>query len=240
MALCCDAEGAPRLHLSSGFAACRSGFRVQPSREAMANTFGKLFAITTWGESHGAAVGVVIDGCPARLPLSEADIQPDMDRRKPGQSSITSPRKEKDEVEILSGVFEGRTTGAPVSMLVRNKDARPGAYDEMREKYRPSHADFAYMAKYGLRDHRGGGRSSARETVGRVAAGAVARKLLSHAGPVEIRAFVTRVQDIEMPASAEFPTMAEVDATPVRCPDPATAAAMIGRIEDARSDGDSV
>ncbi len=206
----------------------------------MPNTFGKLFSITTWGESHGAAVGVVIDGCPAGMPLSEADIQPDMDRRKPGQSSITTPRKEGDVIEILSGVFEGKTTGAPVSMLVRNKDARPGAYDEMREKYRPSHADFTYMAKYGHRDHRGGGRSSARETVGRVAAGAVARKLLSHAGRVEIRAFVTRVQDIEMPASAEFPTMAQVDATAVRCPDPAAAAAMIRRIEDARSDGDSV
>jgi chorismate synthase len=206
----------------------------------MPNTFGKLFSITTWGESHGAAVGVVIDGIPAGMPLSEADIQPDMDRRKPGQSSITTPRKEGDVIEILSGVYEGKTTGAPVSMLVRNKDARPGAYDEMKEKYRPSHADFTYMAKYGHRDHRGGGRSSARETVGRVAAGAVARKLLSSIGPIEIRAFVTRVQDIEMPTSPEFPTLAQVDATAVRCPDPATAAAMIKRIEDARSDGDSV
>jgi chorismate synthase len=130
----------------------------------MPNSFGTLFRITTWGESHGAAVGVVIDGCPPRLPLSEGDIQGDLDRRKPGQSDITSPRKEKDKVEILSGVFEGRTTGAPVSMLVRNSDARPGAYDEMREKFRPSHADFTYQAKYGIRDHRGGGRSSARET----------------------------------------------------------------------------
>ena len=115
MALCCDAEGAPRLHLSSGFAACRSGFRVQPSREAMANTFGKLFTISTWGESHGAAVGVVIDGCPPRLPLAESDVQADLDRRRPGQSDIVSPRKEKDTVEILSGVFEGKTTGAPAA-----------------------------------------------------------------------------------------------------------------------------
>jgi chorismate synthase len=208
----------------------------------MPNTFGKLFTISTWGESHGAAVGVVIDGCPARLPLSEADIQPDLDRRKPGQSAITTPRKEGDVVELLSGVFEGRTTGAPISMLVRNKDARPGAYDEMREKFRPSHADFTYLAKYGLRDHRGGGRSSARETVGRVAAGAVARKILAHAGPVEIRAYVTRIHDIALQEGpdGEFPTLAQVDATPVRCPDPDTAAAMILRIEEARSQGDSV
>ncbi|HXN35272.1 MAG TPA: chorismate synthase [Opitutaceae bacterium] len=208
----------------------------------MPNTFGKLFTISTWGESHGAAVGVVIDGCPARLPLSEADIQPDLDRRKPGQSAITTPRKEGDVVEILSGVFEGRTTGAPISMLVRNKDARPGAYDEMREKFRPSHADFTYLAKYGWRDHRGGGRSSARETVGRVAAGAVARKILSLAGQVEIRAFVTRVSDIEMPPGSEgdFPTVAQVDATAVRCPHPATAEAMIRRIAEVRSQGDSV
>src|ERR1700691_3885466 len=195
MALCCDAEGAPRLHLSSGFAACRSGFRVQPSREAMANTFGKLFTISTWGESHGAAVGVVIDGCPPRLPLGEVDIQGDLDRRRPGQSDIVSPRKEQDKVEILSGVFEGRTTGAPISMLVRNSDARPGAYDEMRDKFRPSHADFTYQAKYGIRDNRGGGRSSARETIGRVPAGAVARKILSLAGAVEIRAYVARLHD---------------------------------------------
>jgi chorismate synthase len=208
----------------------------------MPNTFGKLFTISTWGESHGAAVGVVIDGCPARLPLGEADIQGDLDRRRPGQSGIVSPRKEPDRVEILSGVFEGKTTGAPIMMLVRNADARPGAYDEIREKFRPSHADFTYLAKYGFRDHRGGGRSSARETIGRVASGAVARKILSLAGAVEIRAFVTRVHDIGLPAGAaeRFPTLAEVDATPVRCPDPATAAAMIRRIEEVRSQGDSV
>ncbi len=208
----------------------------------MPNTFGKLFTISTWGESHGAAVGVVLDGCPPGLPLSEADIQPDLDRRRPGQSDLVTPRKEKDLVEILSGVFEGKTTGAPVSMLVRNSDARPGAYDEMREKFRPSHADFTYMAKYGLRDHRGGGRSSARETIGRVAAGAVARKILSLAGAVEIRAYVARVHDISLPPGSDdtFPSLAEVEATPVRCPHPATAAAMIRRIEEARSQGDSV
>jgi chorismate synthase len=208
----------------------------------MPNTFGKLFTISTWGESHGAAVGVVIDGCPPKLPLGEEDIQPELDRRRPGQSDIVSPRKEQDTVEILSGVFEGRTTGAPLSMLVRNSDARPGAYDEIREKFRPSHADFTTQAKYGIRDHRGGGRSSARETIGRVAAGAVARKILSLAGQVEIRAYVTRIHDIALPPRAvgAFPTLAEVDASPVRCPDPKTAAAMIKAIEGARSHGDSV
>jgi chorismate synthase len=208
----------------------------------MPNVFGKLFTISTWGESHGAAVGVVIDGCPPRLPLGEADIQPDLDRRRPGQSDIVSPRKEQDTVEILSGVFEGRTTGAPISMLVRNSDARPGAYDEMKEKFRPSHADFTYQAKYGIRDHRGGGRSSARETIGRVASGAVAKKILAFAGPVEIRAYVTRIHDISMPpgAAGAFPSQAEVDANVVRCPDRATAEAMIKRIEEARAQGDSV
>lgn len=181
----------------------------------MANTFGKLFTISTWGESHGAAVGVVVDGCPAKLPLAEADIQVELDRRRPGQSDIVSPRKEADKVEILSGVFEGRTTGAPISMLVRNSDARPGAYDEMREKFRPSHADFTYQAKYGVRDHRGGGRSSARETIGRVASGAVARKILSLAASIEIRAYVTRIHDIALPAGAfgAFPSLAAVDAS---------------------------
>ena len=143
-----------------------------------------------WGSSSTAA--------PPGLPLGEADIQPDMDRRRPGQSAIVTPRKEQDLVEILSGVFEGKTTGAPISLLVRNSDARPGAYDEMRGKFRPSHADFTYQAKYGLRDHRGGGRSSARETVGRVASGAVAKKLLSIAGDVQIRAYVTRVHNVEI------------------------------------------
>ncbi|MFY9925235.1 MAG: chorismate synthase [Opitutaceae bacterium] len=208
----------------------------------MPNTFGKLFTISTWGESHGAAVGVVIDGCPPGLPLGKADVQNELDRRRPGQSALVTPRREPDTVEILSGIFEGRTTGAPISMLVRNSDARPGAYDEMREKFRPSHADFTYQAKYGIRDHRGGGRSSARETIGRVAAGAVARKILSLSGAVEIRAYVARVHDIALPAGAPeaFPTLAEVEASPVRCPDPKTAAAMIRRIEEARAQGDSV
>jgi len=204
------------------------------------NTFGQLFRITTWGESHGPAVGVVIDGCPPRLPLTLADIQADLNRRRPGQSDITTPRKEEDKVEILSGVFEGLTTGVPISLAVRSEDQRPGAYDEMKEKFRPSHADYTYQAKYGHRDHRGGGRSSARETIGRVAAGAVARKILRLAGGVEVRAFVTQIHDLVAPAFAELPTLAEVEASPVRCPDPATAARMVERIKQVRSTGDSV
>ena len=215
----------------------------------MPNSFGKLFQITTWGESHGPAIGVVVDGCPPRLPLSAEDIQGELDRRRPGQSDIVTPRKEEDREEILSGVFEGRTTGTPISMLVRNADQRPGAYDEMRDKFRPSHADFTYQTKFGIRDHRGGGRSSARETVGRVAAGAIAKKILALGGAtgaapggLEIRAFLTEVHDLAVPAGAlrAFPTLAEVEATAVRCPHPATAEKMIERIKAVRSEGDSV
>ncbi len=216
--------------------------KVFAQQKPMPNSFGKLFTITTWGESHGPAVGVVIDGCPPNLPLTVDEIQAELDRRRPGQSDIVTPRKEEDRVEFLSGIFEGRTTGAPLSMLVRNADQRPGAYDEMREKYRPSHADYTYQAKYGVRDHRGGGRSSARETIGRVAAGAVAKKILQLGGNVETRAFVTRIHDLSVPADAleNFPSLAEVEATAVRCPHPATAAAMIERIKAVRSEGDSV
>jgi chorismate synthase len=204
------------------------------------NSFGKLFTISTWGESHGPSVGVVVDGCPPALPLTEAEVQAELDRRRPGQSDITTPRKEADAVEFLSGIFEGRTTGQPLAMLVRNADQRPGAYDEMREKFRPSHADFTYTAKFGFRDHRGGGRSSARETIGRVAAGAIARKILNLAVGVEIRAFVTQVHDIVAPAVVKFPTLAQVEATAVRCPHPASAEKMIARIKQVRAKGDSV
>jgi chorismate synthase len=204
------------------------------------NSFGKLFRITTWGESHGPAVGVVIDGCPPRLPLTREEIQSDLDRRRPGQSDITTPRKEDDKVEILSGVFEGMTTGVPISLAVRSSDQRPGAYDEMREKFRPSHADYTYQAKYGHRDHRGGGRSSARETIGRVAAGAIARKILHLAGDIEVRAYVTQIHDLIAPPVSHFPSLAEVEATAVRCPDLNAAALMIERIKHARSTGDSV
>lgn len=206
----------------------------------MGNQFGKLFSISTWGESHGVGVGVVVDGCPARLPLTVEEIQAELDRRRPGQSDITTPRKEEDKVTIVSGLFEGRTTGTPIAMTVANGDQRPGAYDEMRGKFRPSHADFTYQSKYGIRDHQGGGRSSARETIGRVAAGAIARKLLAHAAQVEIRAFVTRIHDIAAPAIAGFPTLAEVEANAIRCPHAETAARMIERIKSVRSDGDSV
>jgi chorismate synthase len=205
----------------------------------MPNSFGKLFRISTWGESHGPAVGVVIDGCPARLPLAVADIQADLDRRRPGQSDITTPRKEDDKVEILSGVFEGLTTGVPISLMVRSNDQRSSAYDEMKEKFRPSHADYTYQVKYGHRDHRGGGRSSARETIGRVAAGAVARKILATAG-VEVRAFVTQIHDLIAPVMTRFPSLAEVEASPVRCPDGDMAARMVERIKQVRSVGDSV
>jgi chorismate synthase len=206
----------------------------------MPNSFGSLFRITTWGESHGAAIGVVVDGCPPNLPLTAGEIQAELDRRRPGQSDIVTPRKESDTVEILSGLYEGRTTGTPISMLVRNTDQRPSAYNEMMEKFRPSHADYTYQAKFGLRDPRGGGRSSARETIGRVAAGAIAKKILTIAGPVEIRAFLTQVHDIAMPPLAKLPTLAEVEASPVRCPDPETAEKMIARIKEVRSHGDSV
>ena len=206
----------------------------------MPNSFGKLFTVTTWGESHGAAVGVVVDGCPPRLPLDAAEILVELARRRPGQSDLVTPRQEEDRVEILAGLFEGRTTGAPLSLLVRNADARPGAYEEMKDKFRPSHADYTYQAKYGIRDYRGGGRSSARETVGRVAAGAIARKILRLAGRVEIRAFVTRIHDLEAPRLEAFPSAEEIEASPVRCPHAATAARMMERIKAARAEGDSV
>jgi len=205
----------------------------------MPNTFGKLFTISTWGESHGGAVGVVIDGCPPGLPLSESDIQPELDRRRPGQSEITTPRKEADQVQILSGVYEGRSTGTPISMLVFNKDARPGAYAEMKEKYRPSHADFTYQSKFGHRNPEGGGRSSARETIGRVAAAAVAKKVLALTTDVETLAFVSRIHELEMDSDVEVSSSA-IEANIVRCPDAEAAARMVELVKQARSSGDSV
>src|SRR4029077_20872416 len=160
----------------------------------MANSFGHLFRITTWGESHGGAVGVVVDGCPPRLELTEADIQPDLDRRGARPTRIVSPRKELDKVEILSGTFEGKTLGTPICLLVKNEDARPEAYTEMATKFRPSHADYTYQAKFGIRNWEGGGRTSARETIGRVAAGAIAKKILKERYHVEVLAYVKQVQ----------------------------------------------
>lgn len=206
----------------------------------MANTFGQLFRVTTWGESHGGGVGAVVDGCPPRLPLTEADIQPELDRRRPGQSPLVTPRKESDTVHILSGTFEGLTLGTPIALWVKNEDARPEAYAEMATKFRPSHADYTYHAKYGIRAWPGGGRSSARETVGRVAAGAIAKKLLRTRWGVEILAAVIQVQDLRAEVDPEQLTLAAIEAHPVRCPDPAMAEAMARLIEQRRAEGDSV
>ena len=206
----------------------------------MANTFGTLFRITTWGESHGGGVGVVVDGCPPRLGLTEADIQPDLDRRRPGQSKIVTPRKEADRVQILSGTFEGKTLGTPISLWVRNEDARPEAYSEMATKFRPSHADYTYQAKYGIRNWQGGGRTSARETIGRVAAGAIAKKLLRERYGVEVLAFVKQVQKISAEIDADKVKFADIESNIVRCPDAAAAEKMIRLIEKMRRAGDTV
>jgi chorismate synthase len=206
----------------------------------MGNTFGHLFRITTFGESHGGGVGVIIDGCPPRLEISAAEIQFELDRRRPGQSKITTPRKETDTCEILSGVFEGKTLGTPISILVRNKDTRSQDYDEMVTTYRPSHADATYDAKYGIRNWQGGGRSSARETIGRVAAGAIAKKILHLFGGVEVIGYVKRIQDIEATVDSNTVTMVDVESNIVRCPDFTCAEQMIDRIEAIGKQGDSI
>ena len=206
----------------------------------MGNIFGQLFRISTWGESHGGGVGVVVDGCPPRLELSEADIQPDLDRRRPGQSKIVSPRKEADRVQILSGTFEGKTLGTPISLWVKNEDARPEAYTEMATKFRPSHADYTYQAKFGIRSWPGGGRTSARETIGRVAAGAIAKKILREQYGVEILAYVKQVQKISAQVDVETVKAKEIEANIVRCPDPEAAEKMIRLIESVRGAGDTV
>ena len=206
----------------------------------MASTFGVLFQVTTWGESHGGGVGVVVDGCPPRVALELEVIQRELDRRRPGQSRITTQRKEEDQVEILSGVFDGRTLGTPISLMVRNKDARPSDYEEVRVKYRPSHADFTYQAKFGIRDWMGGGRASARETVGRVAAGAIAKQVLRSAGDLDIVAYVKQIHDLEADVDPDTVTLEDVEANIVRCPDGSCADRMIERIEAARRDGDSL
>ncbi len=207
----------------------------------MGSSFGQLFRITTFGESHGGGVGVVVDGCPPRIPLSEPDIQRELDRRRPGQSAIVSQRNEADRCEILSGVFEGQTLGTPIAILVRNEDARPDAYREMKETFRPSHADFTYEAKFGIRNWQGGGRASARETIGRVAAGAVARKVLAQLFPrLELLAYVVCVHDISAKLDSDSITAASVEASIVRCPDEAAASRMIARVEEARAGGDSL
>jgi chorismate synthase len=206
----------------------------------MGNSFGALFRATTWGESHGAAIGAVVDGCPSGLALSEEDIQPDLDRRAPGQSRIVTQRKESDTVRILSGVHEGVTLGTPISLHIPNENQRSADYDEMREKYRPSHADYTYDAKYGVRDWRGGGRTSARETATRVAAGAIARKLLCVAHGVEIVAWVSKVHRISVDCDVETVTREQVDQTIIRCPDLAVAEEMIAAVDAARKEGNSL
>jgi chorismate synthase len=207
----------------------------------MSSHFGELFRISTFGESHGGGVGVIIDGCPPRLELSEADIQRDLDRRRPGQSDIVTPRKEADACRILSGVFEGKTLGTPIAVLVSNTDARPEAYSEMETAFRPSHADFTYQAKYGIRNWQGGGRSSARETIGRVAAGAVAKKALAELCPgLEIIAYVKSIHHLDAMIDPATVRADEVESNPVRCPDAETATEMVSLIKSMRAQGDSV
>lgn len=207
----------------------------------MGSIFGEVFRVSTWGESHGGGVGVVIDGCPPRIELSEADIQPALDRRRPGQSDIVTPRKESDTCRILSGVFEGRTLGTPISIMVPNTDARPEAYSEMETMFRPSHADFTYQSKYGIRNWQGGGRSSARETIGRVAAGAVALKALQSIAPaLAVVAYVSSIHDIDAVIDPDTVTFDDVEKNIVRCPDADTALRMIERIKEVRSQGDSI
>lgn len=206
----------------------------------MSSTYGERFRITTFGESHGPAVGVIVDGCPPGVPVEPAAIQHDLDRRRPGQSRLVTQRKEGDEVEFLSGVFEGVTTGTSLAMMVRNGDQNSGAYDHLKNLYRPSHADWTYEAKYGVRDHRGGGRASARETIGRVAAAAIARRMLADALGIEVLAWVSQVHDIDASIDDELVTLEQVEADPTRCPEPAAAAAMTSAIEQARRDGDSL
>lgn len=204
------------------------------------STFGTLFRVTTWGESHGPAVGCVVDGCPPGIPVSLEEVQAELDRRRPGQSRITTQRKEGDEVEIQSGLFEGVTTGTPIGMVVRNTDQRSKDYSEMKELYRPSHADYTYDAKFGVRDYRGGGRASYREAIGRVAGGTVARKLLAVRGGVDIVGYVLQVADIRGSVDSNHVTREDVDANIVRCPDPESAERMIAAIDEARKSGDSL
>jgi chorismate synthase len=199
------------------------------------NSFGTLFRITTWGESHGEALGVVIDGCPPRIDLSNEDIQKELNQRRPGQGKGSSPRKESDRVEILSGVFEGKTTGTPISLLVRNEDVDSSSYEEWKEVFRPGHADFTYQAKYGIRDYRGGGRASARETIGRVAAGAVAKKILRKE-KVEIVAYTLELGGIR----AEKIDYKEIERNILRCPDRKAIAAMEMKIEETKARGDTL
>ncbi len=203
------------------------------------NSYGKLFRITTFGESHGVGIGVIIDGCPAGLILDLENIQHELDRRKPGQSRITTQRREADEVEILSGIFEGKTQGTPIMLLIRNEDQRSKDYSHLAQTFRPSHADFTYQSKYGTRDYRGGGRSSARETAARVAAGAVAKQLLAKIG-IEIYAYVSQVGSLVLEKSYQNLDLTQADSNIIRCPDSETAKAMIELIDKVRKQQDTI
>ncbi|MCY3888346.1 MAG: chorismate synthase [bacterium] len=206
----------------------------------MSSSTGQLFRVTTFGESHGGGIGAVVDGCPPRLPLDEEMVQHDLDRRRPGQSRLTTLRDEADKVTILSGLFEGRTLGSPIAMLVGNTDAQPNAYEDFKDMYRPSHADYTTEAKYGIRNWQGGGRASARETIGRVAAGAIARQLLATAADIEVLAWVCQVGTITADVDLAAVTLADVEADATRCPSPHHAKAMTEAIEAARRDGNSL
>lgn len=199
------------------------------------NTFGKLFKITTWGESHGPAIGVIIDGCPPNIELSEIDIQKELDKRKPGQALIYSSRKEDNKIEILSGLFEGKTTGTPISLLIKNMDQISSSYEPIKDLFRPGHADFTYYHKYGIRDYRGGGRSSGRETAARVAAGAIAKKIIEKQG-IKILAYTKQIRDL----IAHEIDLAEVEKNSLRCPDKKIATLMEKEILKAKSEGDSL
>ena len=205
----------------------------------MGNSFGKLFKITTFGESHGVALGVILEGCPAGLVIDEQKIQAEMQRRKPGQSKITTQRKEEDAIQILSGVFEGKSTGTPIGILIPNADQKSRDYSHISDKFRPSHADFTYFEKYGIRDYRGGGRSSARETAARVAAGAIAKQLLAQY-QIEIYAFVSQVGGLKLEKPLNELDLSKTEENIIRCPDPETANAMIELIDQVRKDRDTI
>ncbi len=204
------------------------------------NSLGRLFKITTCGESHGGAIGVIIDGCPAGLDISEREIQIELDRRKPGQSSITTLRKEQDLIHILSGVFDGKTTGTPILLLSYNSDMRPEDYDNLKKMYRPSHADYTYQMKYGRRDFRGSGRASARETLARVAAGAIAKKYLRQHLNIEILSYVEQVGHIHSEVDYKTVTMDAIESNIIRCPDQNAASEMISLVEQIKKEGDSI
>ncbi len=204
------------------------------------NSFGQLFKITTFGESHGGAVGVVIDGCPPGIEITEEEIQVQLDRRRPGQSKITTPRKEADKISILSGHFEGKTTGTPILLLAHNENVKSEDYNELKEAYRPSHADFTYEAKYGFRDWRGSGRASARETLARVASAAIAQKYLKEKFGIEILSYVDQVGDIKADVDYNTVTAADIESNIIRCPDQSAAEKMIALVEKVKAEGDSV